>query len=75
VILTIKDDGMGISKKDQNKIFTKFFRVTTGNKHDVKGFGLGLYYVKQIIRAHRWKIEVQSELTKGTTFKIIIPKS
>jgi two-component system phosphate regulon sensor histidine kinase PhoR len=74
VVLTIKDDGMGISKKDQNKIFTKFFRVTTGNKHDVKGFGLGLYYVKQIIRAHRWKIEVQSELTKGTTFKIIIPK-
>ncbi|MFT7483616.1 MAG: two-component system phosphate regulon sensor histidine kinase PhoR, partial [Oceanospirillaceae bacterium] len=74
VVLQIKDKGIGIPKEYQSKIFNKFYRVPTGNVHNVKGFGLGLSYVKQIVKAHRWKIDVISEYKKGTTFDITIPQ-
>jgi two-component system phosphate regulon sensor histidine kinase PhoR len=74
VKIAIQDNGIGISEEDQKKLFDKFFRVSTGDKHDVKGFGLGLFYVKNICRAHGWWISVQSALGKGTTFTIDIPE-
>jgi len=70
---TIKDKGPGIEKEYQKKVFQKFFRVPTGNLHDVKGFGLGLYYVKNICHAHGWIISLESEINKGSTFVIEIP--
>ncbi len=72
-ILSIQDNGLGISKEDLKKIFDKFYRVSTGNLHDVKGFGLGLAYVKQIIQAHKGTIRAESELGVGTTFVIVLP--
>jgi two-component system phosphate regulon sensor histidine kinase PhoR len=74
IVLEIKDKGIGIPKEYQSKIFNKFYRVPTGNVHNVKGFGLGLSYVKQIVKAHRWKIGVISEYKRGTTFAIVIPQ-
>lgn len=74
LILSIKDNGIGIDKESQKKLFDKFYRVSTGNVHDVKGFGLGLYYVKNICAAHHWQISVQSDLGKGSKFTIRIPK-
>lgn len=70
--ITIRDHGIGITKEELPKLFTKFYRVPTGNIHNVKGFGLGLYYVKNIADAHRWQIQLDSEAGEGTTFKIII---
>jgi signal transduction histidine kinase len=72
-ILSIKDHGMGIPLASLDKIFDKFYRVPQGDKHDVKGFGLGLYYVKQIIDKHSGKIKVKSEFNKGSTFEIWLP--
>lgn len=72
-IIKFKDNGIGISKNDIENIFDKFYRVSTGDKHDVKGFGLGLYYVKSICDSHGWNITVQSDKGKGTTFSIKIP--
>ena len=69
----IHDSGIGISKKSLPFIFDKFYRVPTGNIHDVKGFGLGLYYVKQIIEAHKARITVDSEPGKGTIFTLRFP--
>lgn len=74
VQITISDNGIGISKKDIKHVFDQFFRVSTGNRHDVKGFGLGLSYVKKIIEAHGGVIKVESEVNKGTTFKILLPR-
>lgn len=74
VIIEIADNGIGIEKDSLKKIFNKFYRVSTGNVHDVKGFGLGLYYVKNICEAHGWKIDVDSKLKEGTTIKIAINK-
>lgn len=70
--LTIRDNGKGIDKKDQELIFKKFYRVPTGNIHNVKGFGLGLYYVKMMVEAHHGKITVDSS-PSGTTFSILFP--
>jgi two-component system phosphate regulon sensor histidine kinase PhoR len=74
LLLQIKDNGIGIDKENQKKLFNKFYRVSTGNVHDVKGFGLGLYYVKNICSAHGWQIQVFSEPGQGSEFIITIPK-
>ena len=73
IILSIRDTGLGIKKDNIKKIFDKFYRVHTGNVHDVKGFGLGLAYVKQIVNANGGEIIVESEYGKGTTFTIKLP--
>jgi two-component system phosphate regulon sensor histidine kinase PhoR len=73
VLIFVKDNGPGISKEFQKRVFQKFFRVPTGNVHNVKGFGLGLYYVKNICLAHHWDISLESEINKGSTFVIEIP--
>jgi two-component system, OmpR family, phosphate regulon sensor histidine kinase PhoR len=73
VILAISDNGIGIEKKYQKRVFSRFFRVPTGSVHNVKGFGLGLHYVHHMIRAHGWKIRLESDKGKGTTFRIFIP--
>ena len=73
ITIVIKDNGMGIERKNFRKIFERFFRVHTGDLHDVKGFGLGLYYVKKVIRDHDGKINVISEVNKGTQFIITLP--
>lgn len=70
--LIIQDKGIGIKKEFQNKIFEKFFRVPTGNVHNVKGFGLGLFYIKNICDAHGWNIHLDSEHQKGTEISIEI---
>lgn len=69
----ISDKGQGISKEMINKVFDKFYRVPTGNVHDVKGFGLGLSYVKTMVDAHQGEIQVKSEPTKGSTFTLFFP--
>lgn len=71
--ILISDKGKGISKEDQKFIFKKFYRVSTGDVHNIKGFGLGLYYVKQMIYKHDGLIDVKSKLDEGTTFIITLP--
>jgi two-component system phosphate regulon sensor histidine kinase PhoR len=71
--IVIIDQGIGMEKKQLNKIFQKFYRIPTGDIHNVKGFGLGLNYVKNIVKAHKWSIEVKSEPGKGSEFRVIIP--
>jgi len=72
--LKIKDNGLGIAKEYQSKIFEKFFRVPMGNEHNIKGYGLGLSYVSEIVQRHMGFIVVESELGNGTTFTIKLPR-
>ncbi len=72
-VLSVKDHGIGIAPEHQKHIFRKFYRVPTGNVHNVKGFGLGLYYVHTICKEHRWKVELESEPGSGTTVRIRMP--
>ncbi len=68
--LVVEDRGIGIDEKDRNKLFQRFYRISTGNVHNVKGFGLGLYYAAQIAKAHGWKISVVSQKGRGSRFII-----
>jgi two-component system phosphate regulon sensor histidine kinase PhoR len=74
-ILSVQDNGIGIPKEHQKRVFDKFYRVPTGNVHNVKGFGLGLFYVKSMCTAHHWKLNLQSEPGKGTLIEIKMPLS
>ncbi|HRG29258.1 MAG TPA: HAMP domain-containing sensor histidine kinase, partial [Chitinophagales bacterium] len=74
LFISIADNGIGIPKEFHRKIFEKFFRVPTGNIHNVKGYGLGLNYVKMIAKAHHWRLRLDSVLNKGSIFTIIIPQ-
>jgi two-component system phosphate regulon sensor histidine kinase PhoR len=73
IIIEVKDNGIGMMADQLKKIFHRFYRVSTGNVHDVKGFGLGLNYVKIIVEAHKGKVSAESEPGVGSSFKIIIP--
>jgi two-component system, OmpR family, phosphate regulon sensor histidine kinase PhoR len=68
------DNGIGISKKYRKKIFKRFYRIPTGNVHNVKGFGLGLDYVRKIVKAHNWEIKVDNNPDGGSIFTLLIPQ-
>jgi len=73
ILMVIQDNGIGIRKQDQKKIFHRLYRVPTGNIHEVRGFGLGLSYVKAIVEEHHGKISLESDTGKGTCFRIVLP--
>jgi two-component system phosphate regulon sensor histidine kinase PhoR len=73
IIITVKDNGIGMTKDTVSKIFEKFYRAHTGDVHNVKGFGLGLNYTRKMVEAHNGKINVESTFGQGSQFKITIP--
>jgi two-component system phosphate regulon sensor histidine kinase PhoR len=73
IVLTVEDNGIGMSKETVARVFDKFFRAHTGNVHNVKGFGLGLNYTRKMVEAHDGSISVQSEPGTGSKFTISIP--
>jgi two-component system phosphate regulon sensor histidine kinase PhoR len=73
-IIAVKDNGIGIDKRYQKKLFKKFYRIPTGDIHNVKGLGLGLYFVKKVIDAHKGTITINSIAGIGTEFVIELPK-
>ncbi len=74
IIFAVQDNGIGIGKADQKKIFDKLYRVPEGNIHNFKGFGLGLSYVKTVVESHGGSIRLESELKKGTKFEVYLPR-
>lgn len=71
--ITVQDQGIGMTKEQRKHIFDKFYRVHTGNRHDVKGFGLGLAYVKAMMLAHKGTVKVDSEVDQGSSFILFLP--
>ncbi len=74
IILSVKDNGLGIPTEYRKKVFEKFFRVPTGDVHNIKGYGLGLSYVESVVKSHHGSIEVESEPGKGSNFIFKLPK-
>ncbi len=72
--IILEDHGIGIPKESHKRVFERFYRVPTGNVQSAKGFGLGLYYTKRVVKGHGWKLGLESEPGKGTLIRIFIPE-